>query len=78
MFHWNNGWFFERLKDDSVHIIKRETARDDAPIISEAVIPVHQWASVIAAVSLEGDTAQTWEKALVIHGFTVHSEIEEH
>ena len=68
MFHWRDGWFFERLgsadetpeRFASVHIIKRAEAKDTAPIIAEAVIPPSEWASIVATVSALGETGTTF------------------
>jgi len=90
MFHWKDGWFFERVArattirygthipgaadtaqgmDDLgvVHILKRETAHADSPIVFEAFIPAPEWASIVASVSVQGETSHTWPLAVAFH-----------
>ena len=68
MFHWRDGWFFERMGDASVHIIKRIDAKDDSDIVAETTIPPEEWASIVAVVSkiYSGDT---YREALEFHTF---------
>lgn len=86
MFHWKDGWFFERLArthDDPtrepsekdvgrvdlgvVHILKRETAHPDSTVVGEAYIPSAEWASIVASVSVQGETNHTWPLAVAFH-----------
>lgn len=68
MFHQNGGLFFERVKGTgAVHVIKRTEAKDDAPIVFEATIPADEWASIVAAVSINGETNQTFAIARAFH-----------
>ena len=58
-FHWRDGIFFERRTDGSVrlrccHIDK--------------VIPAAEWASIIATMSLPGETSEAYQKAREFHG----------
>lgn len=71
MFHWKDGWFFDRVAIGSdlgvVHIVKRETAHPDSPIVVEAFVPAAEWASIMASVSVEGETSYTWPLAVAFH-----------
>ncbi len=70
MFHAQDGWFFERdATYGSVRIIKRESARDDAPVVAEVLLDKHSWASIIASMSKEGETTEKSNKAQEFHGF---------
>ena len=55
MFHAHYGWFFERLDDGSVHIVKHESGNTETRIIAEAVFNANTWASIIASVSAGGE-----------------------
>jgi len=68
MFHWQDGWFFERLYDGTVRIEKRKDAKLEGELIASAEIPAHQWASIVAAVSVWGDHNPFYEMARVFHG----------
>lgn len=50
-----------------VHIIKRDYAHLDAPVVCEAFIPAAEWASIIASVSVQGETPHTWPLAVAFH-----------
>ena len=61
-FHNRDGWYFARISDDGqVRIRKRATARDDAGIVAEIVIPENEWASIVASVSRGGETGASWQ-----------------
>lgn len=66
-FHWKDGWFFERLSDGSVKIIKKEKATDEAKVIVEAIIPPDEWASVIDHVSKKSGQVGNYENAKKFH-----------
>ena len=77
MFHWKDGWFFERTATVTepsetadlgvVHILKRTNSHRDSPILVEAFIPAAEWASIIASVSVQGETSHTWPLAVAFH-----------
>lgn len=69
MFHWRDGWFFERVANSSsvpdpnyasVRIIKRKEPKDDSPVVVEALIPPSEWASIVASVSALGETGASF------------------
>lgn len=63
-FHYKDGWYFERLVDGSVRIIKNIGS---LPSATSVTIDPASWASIVAHVSLDGDTADTFAKAVVFH-----------
>lgn len=69
MHHLCNGWFFERVDEPpgSVRILKRDGAHPDAPIEVEITMMPEEWASIVAAVSTDGDTATSYQRALSLH-----------
>jgi len=58
-FHARDGWYFERQDDGSVKI---SAAVDRCT--EQLILPAAEWASVVAAVSAEGETAQSYQQAL--------------
>ncbi len=38
MFHAKNGWYFERTVDGGMHIVKKASAHENAPIIAQLYI----------------------------------------
>lgn len=63
MFHWQDGWTFERLENGAVHI--RHEVK--GAVFVDLVIPAWHWASIIAAVSPQGETPETWQQARAFH-----------
>jgi hypothetical protein len=62
-FHANDGWYFERQDDGSVKIsaaVDRST--------ETITLPPAAWASVVTAVSAQGETSETYQAALQMHG----------
>jgi len=62
-FHARDGWYFQRQDDGSVKIsaaVSRST--------ETLTIPPNEWASIVAAVSAQGETAETYQAALSAHG----------
>ncbi len=58
-FHARDGWYFQRQDDGSVKIsaaVSRST--------ETLTIPPNEWASIVAAVSAQGETAETYQAAL--------------
>ena len=71
MFHWRDGWFFSRLGDGTVQIVKHEDAKDSSPVVAYAEIPRDEWASIVASVSKSGDIAPVWNLARWLHDYKV-------
>lgn len=82
-FHWKNGWFFARvteLGDMRGAVRLRWVRRESVPaqsglfpggeleVCSEIFIPAAEWASIVAAVTPEGDNATTYRLAVGLHG----------
>jgi len=64
-FHAQDGWFFERNDNGSVTMSLKVYYGDDlCDTRSETTFEPSLWASVVASVSKEGETKDTWEKAL--------------
>lgn len=66
-FHNRDGWYFKRQPDGAVRIRKTTTAHIDAPIEHEHTIPAEEWASIVAHVSANGETAETYQEAHAFH-----------
>ena len=64
-YHWRDGWFFSRESNGFVSI--KAPGGDDIEA-RIAVIPVDEWASIIASVSASGETAETFKLAQLFHG----------
>lgn len=61
-FHAKDGWYFERLDGGGVKIsaaVNRST--------ETITLPAAEWASVLAAVSAQGETSETYQAALRMH-----------
>jgi hypothetical protein len=67
MFHVKNGLWFERTENGSVHLVKKADARDNAPVMEDIVIDDSSWASIVATVSAQGETGETYREALAFH-----------
>ena len=64
MFHAADGWFFERLADGAVKIVKVAGIGETQ---ATTIIPDATWASIVAAVSYRGTNVMTWQEALLFH-----------
>lgn len=62
-FHAHDGWYFERVDDDHSVKICAAVGRSAETITLTAA----EWASVIAAVSAQGETSETYQAALNLH-----------
>jgi hypothetical protein len=60
MFHWKDGWFFNRADDGSVEIFHTTDGKEPRPrvegsrdtnVFVHLTIPADNWASIIASVS---------------------------
>jgi hypothetical protein len=59
-FHAHDGWFFKRNEDGSVTV----WAGDDG---AEQSFEPSEWASIVASVSVGGETGATYRRALGLH-----------
>lgn len=75
-FHWKDGWYFERIADPYpgkygwVHIYHAINGVIDI----EIEIDPTSWASIIASVCPEGETAYTFGVARALHGVLSYRE----
>lgn len=60
-FHWKNGWMFERQENGDVKFWN-----DEKKVLVEHV-PADEWASIIASVANQGETAGRYERAKEFH-----------
>lgn len=67
MFHAKEGWFFERNKDGSVHIVKTIEPKFESEIENEVVIDSDMWASIVSSVSVGGETYDKWIQVRKFH-----------
>jgi hypothetical protein len=79
MFHAKDGWFFERLEDGSVRIVKTDDGREPwgdptwvstertSNVQQEAILPPETWASVIASLSPDREQNGSYDLALLLH-----------
>ena len=61
--HWTNGIFFAREVDGAVRI--RVQKGETSEVF--ATIPPHQWESIVAFVSPDGETSRSLEAATALH-----------
>lgn len=62
-FHLREGFHFERVGDGDVRI----TYAPKGEIVAQITVPENEWASVVASVSANGETAGTWQSARGYH-----------
>ena len=62
-FHAHDGWYFEREDDGSVRICAAVDRSTEMVVLTAA-----EWASVVTAVSAQGQTSETYQAALKLHG----------
>lgn len=65
-FHAHSGWFFQG-RGGTVRIIKTQDAKDNSPIVAEGEFDAETWASIVASVSLDGETFNRFRDALFFH-----------
>jgi hypothetical protein len=66
-FHAHDGWYFRRNGDGSVTVSVTQTAQADAPVEREVTVSPETWASIVASVSLHGESALTFAAAAGLH-----------
>jgi hypothetical protein len=64
-YHAHDGWEFQRLPDGSVRLTKEPAAGEYAGQM--VTFSVEEWASIVASVSVAGETAETWRAAERAH-----------
>lgn len=63
-FHAKDGWYFERNEDGSVTMSLKVYYGDLIDTRSECIFEPSLWASIVSSMSKEGETKETWERAL--------------
>lgn len=66
-FHAVNGWYFKRLEDGRVRVVKRAFPREDASVEAMIEFDADTWASIVASVTAEGENAGTFQAAEGLH-----------
>jgi hypothetical protein len=66
MFHLQDGLHFERLQDGSVRVAKTDGSQG-GPVEWEMTVDAGSWASVVADICKQGETAETHKAALEFH-----------
>lgn len=66
MFHAKDGWYFERTGTGDVRVIVKPAGYAGS-LTTTVEFNVDTWASIVAAVSARGDTADAWKEALELH-----------
>ena len=67
-FHWRDGITFQRKFDGMVEMfVPVEPGGGDRGHLYH--IPAAEWASIICAVSAEGETGQQYQNASIFHSF---------
>ena len=64
-FHWRDGITFLRKEDGLVEMFIPTEPHASTGTVEH--IPAAEWASIIAAVSAEGETGSQYQNALVFH-----------
>jgi hypothetical protein len=67
-YHAKDGLFFLRTVDGGVHIRKTKQPKDLSPVVMDVYLDYETWCSIIACMSWQGETAETWEAAKKFHG----------
>lgn len=67
-FHWRRGMYFRRQQDGTVEVIQTVNEGKTDEIEWSREIPPSEWASIVAAVSYQGETGDTYRTALGFHG----------
>lgn len=63
-FHWRDGWYFKREEGGTVRV----THADPGHELLQFRIDAKEWASIIAAVSRNGESSESYRHALDFHG----------
>jgi len=68
IYHWRSGWGFRRMPDGTVEILKSDIdpANLDA-VYTVMRVPANEWASIVAAVSKDGDNPSSYAAAMSLH-----------
>lgn len=72
-FHWRDGLYFKRTENGSVRMTKFARGGASEEVESDVVIPPNEWASIVASVSVAGETSERWDAAQDFHGRAISS-----
>ena len=68
MFHYKEGWYFERLPNGSVKISREPQDRViNPPMVTILEIDADSWPSIVASMSVSGENAHTFQTAQKLH-----------
>lgn len=83
MFHSHDGWYWERIDDGGVRVMKLGVRLSEEPddgqpptvvaggqlrvLLNEHVLTAEAWASIVASVSARDETTETYNEALAFH-----------
>lgn len=66
-FHVKDGVYFERIEDGTVHLTVFEGPFQKQAKVKDIVMSPSEWASVVASVSHNGESAHTFKGAMLFH-----------
>lgn len=66
-YHWRDGVMWQRMEGGQVVVARIPDAMVANKAEWEFVIPAAEWASIVASVSVRGETGDTWREALAFH-----------
>lgn len=69
MFHWRDGITFERQANGyvQVNIPHSQNKQTGLTAMETMSIPPGEWASIVAAVALGGETTESYYAAVLLH-----------
>jgi hypothetical protein len=65
VFHWQNGFYVERV-GDRVRVTVRESGHVDAPVLRTFEGTLEEWCSVFLQAANRGETSETFAEALAV------------
>lgn len=70
MYHDTDGFYAERLDDGSVRLCKYRHGTTALPVdlVMDHTIPAERWVSLVAAVSAQGASSESYAAAKDVHG----------
>lgn len=68
MFHYKDGWFFNREVNGSIRIERRYPPKENGTLLVGIVIDPDSWASIVAHLSDGGETPERRDWIKDFHG----------